>query len=344
MRIFLLGFLVFINVSAERVLIPQIVESNPESNTVGTLTHESPWLRSKSLDVRRAGFDTPIRIRSLIYKNIIYFQLKWKDEVGNRQHKPWRWDGRKEAYIVGEEREDALIMRWEINTVNDDSSGAKSKGAKLEDENSKMDLWYWGSVRTKDFADDMSEIISAVELARGVKREEFQLMRNYSVLAKGDSGARGYKSEFRATGFMTKPRYSSVIPPPTGGRVDISLKALHYNKEWTLEFKRNLTTGHSDDVNFKWEEEYFFDIYALTENRAKPVRYPLKPHEYEEIIDWYEYSESIVEYFKYKSRFFKKLNIFNLIMNFEKRDPLKLRIEDFHKRILEETDGKNEKN
>ena len=120
---------------AERVLVPKIVYTSPDTDlSAGALTFESPWVTAPTLNVRRKGFESKVKIKSLIFEEYIYFQIKWQDKAPNNFHKPWKWDGRRRIYIVGPEREDSLIIRWEISgsTNNRNSKNDLGTGGRRE--------------------------------------------------------------------------------------------------------------------------------------------------------------------------------------------------------------------
>lgn len=338
MKIFAYILIFIWPVYGEVVLTPRIAEANPESgSTKGTIVYESSWLRTKPLVVKRIGFQSSVKIRSLIYGENIFFQIKWRDETANMLHKPWFWDSGKRVYSVGDEREDSLVVRWEM--VSEKTS-----------RNSKNDLWYWGSVKTKDFADDMSEVISFNQFGKSLIRRDF-LGGRYFWQYKGDSGQRCYRTEFSKQGFMMRPgRY--VVQKPNGSRSDVAAMAIWKNNEWTLELKRKLSTGNIDDLEFQWGKDYFFDVASSLENahiienrmslgeREKQVL-PISPKDLSAkgFIDWYEYSAVIANYIRNNEEGLEKRDMINLVDELEEIHPLTLRIpEDFHSSILEDVD------
>ena len=47
---------------------------------------------------------------------------------------------------------------------------------------------------------------------------------------------------------------------PEGSRADIRAKGRWKDRRWAIEFERNLTTGHKDDIQFDVSREYRFGI------------------------------------------------------------------------------------
>ncbi|MCH2206108.1 MAG: ethylbenzene dehydrogenase-related protein [Lentisphaerales bacterium] len=228
---------------AEVVIKPRLSKTKPVIDG----KYDSAWYGKETYEFSRIGFEGNLKIRTMIHEDSVYFLIQWQDEEENTQHKPWRWDGQKEAYVVGDEREDTLILRWGIN---------------IDDEriNSANDLWMWGSVRTsQDYADDLYEIVSKKPLRSGIKKLDFK-GDAYYLQNQGDVGRRCWEALFREPTFWAKAdRYNNQIQP-TGSRADVKAKAFWKNKIWTIEIERKLSTTNFDDVEFEWGKTYFFDI------------------------------------------------------------------------------------
>ena len=108
-------FLLLCAVSASALdleLSPKIAAIAPQIDGA----YDAAWFEADKINVKRIQFDKNIEIRSLIYGDSIYFFIQWQDSTENKNHKPWRWDGRQRIYSVGTEREDSLIFRWAIPT------------------------------------------------------------------------------------------------------------------------------------------------------------------------------------------------------------------------------------
>lgn len=249
-----LSFLLVSN--AEVVVKPKISKSEPEIDG----QYDSAWYGKETYEFNRIGFDGTLLLRSLIYEDSIYFLIQWKDVDANIQHKPWRWDGKKKAYIVGPEREDMLVLRWGINVDN-------------ERINSANDLWMWGSVRTNQgYADDLYEIVSKKPLQRGVKQMDFKAAAYY-MQSQGDVGKPCWATMFKEPTFWAKSdRYNNQVKP-AGSRADVKAKAFwKKNEGWTIEIKRKLSTTNFDDVEFQWGKTYLFDICKELQVNAHIIR------------------------------------------------------------------------
>jgi hypothetical protein len=240
-KLFSIFYLFVIVAFGETVIFPQVSPTEPELDG----KFDSAWYEVPSYEFKRIGFSAPLKMRSLIYGDSIYFLIEWKDASHNKKHKPWSWDGKKGAYVVGPEREDLLTLRWGINMDN-------------ERINSSNDVWMWGSVRANQgFADDLYEIVSKKPLQKSVKKRDFE-GQAYFLQSQGDVGRKCWVTNFENTAFWLTSRYNSIRP--SGSRSDVQAMALWKNKTWTIEIKRKLSTSNYDDVEFNWGQIYYFDI------------------------------------------------------------------------------------
>ncbi len=58
-----------------------------------------------------------------------------------------------------------------------------------------------------------------------------------------------------------------IVRPLTGSRGDIRARGRHKNGMWTLELKRALNTGNTDDVQFSLAKSYYFGIAVFNNTR-----------------------------------------------------------------------------
>lgn len=274
MKLVLVILFISFNAFAETTLKPTFSDTKPDLDG----KFDSAWYGAKPIEVKRLDFDVPIKIRSIIHHNTIYFLIEWKDENVNNLHKPWKWDGTKNTNVVGKEREDSLTIRWGIN-IGD-----------YEQDNNSNDIWYWGSVRSNNgYADDLYEKSSKKPLQKGLEKKDFD-GRTYYLQTQGDFGTRSWTTGFKesALGLNEKNRYKPQTPK--GSRADVKCVAkweknivkekdvaldkyvLVDKSYWTLEVSRKLVTGNYDDINFYWGQEYFFDITANPLNYAHVIQ------------------------------------------------------------------------
>ena len=270
MRIFLTSFLLFFNVTAEDITIePEVLRSKPIALDG---MWDSGWSGVRKVyKVTRMGFDSVISIRCMINHETIYFLYEWDDKTLNSQHKPWVWDDKRKMYVVGDKREDRFIVRWGINI---DSERVYSRN----------DLWYWGSVRANQGkADDRHEVLSKNPIQKGLVKKDFD-GNNYYLQSQADIGKRAWITEYQKKAFwIDRSRYKPEIsqkdlgktekdnsPVIKGSRQDVIAYARYTDikdfqgnvkgGKWTMEVARKLSTGNSDDVEFNWGMEYYFDI------------------------------------------------------------------------------------
>ena len=173
-------------------------------------------------------------VRVAVHKDEIYFLFKLEAKVKNDKHKNWKFNFEKGQFIVGEEREDALVIKWDFG-----KSSTKAEAY--------ADMWVWGAARTNDsgYADDMVQYISKKPLKYFYKPEG----SDFYVRNEGDKGDKCWKNIFDIyrVGLDDK-RYEPSVP--SGSRADIQAKARWKDGFWYLEMKRKLNTGNPDDVKF----------------------------------------------------------------------------------------------
>ena len=269
MRTAFLSLLLCFSVFAEDVTIePEVLRSKPIALDG---VWDSGWSGVRKVyKVTRTGFESVISIRSMINHETIYFLFEWDDKTLNSQHKPWIWDEKRKMYIVGDKREDRFIVRWGINIDS-------------ERINSRNDLWYWGSVRANQGkADDRHETLSKNPIQKGLLKKDFD-GNTYYLQSQPDVGKRAWNTEYQKKAFwLDRSRYKPEIsqkdlgngkakePTVKGSREDViafarysEIKDFQGNVKggkWTMEVARKLSTGNSDDVEFNWGMEYYFDI------------------------------------------------------------------------------------
>ena len=161
----------------------------------------------------------------------IYLLVVFPSEKENRQHMLWHWDPLKQYYSMGNEKEDELYIIWPDPPVPVKSAATPEKA----------DVWIWRAARTDPagYADDyyMLEKSLSSDRPEGAQTELFP-----------DQGLSGWLSKYFVsfTG-DTVPRFYQR--PPEGSAADVKAKGTWNSGFWTVEFRRKLNTGHSDDIN-----------------------------------------------------------------------------------------------
>lgn len=269
MRVFICSLFLCCSIVAEDITIePEVLRSKPIAIDG---MWDSGWSGVRKVyKVTRMGFESVISIRCMINHETIYFLFEWDDKSPNSQHKPWVWDENRKMYVVGSKREDRFILRWGMNIDS-------------ERINSRNDLWYWGSVRANQGkADDRHETLSKNPIQKGLAKKDFE-GNIYFLQSQADVGKRAWITEYQKKAFwLDRSRYKPEIVQketgakekenivPKGSREDViafakysDIKDFQGNVKggkWTMEVARKLSTGNSDDVEFNWGMEYYFDI------------------------------------------------------------------------------------
>ncbi|MEE8398966.1 MAG: ethylbenzene dehydrogenase-related protein [Desulfobacterales bacterium] len=200
---------------------------------------------------RVAGIDVSL---SAVYTDEkLFFLVEFPDPTESRSHKPWIWDKNQETYIMGSDRGDCFVFKWNMSQ--------KLKDLRVNsDEPYRADIWFWKAGRTDPggYADDKMQVLSLSPSARAVKLIS-QTGRIIYLNRTGDTGASAYRNKLHIE--FSGDRLPQYVPQtPTGSRADIKAKG-HWSKgRWILEFSRKRDTGHNDDIQFTTGKRYLFGI------------------------------------------------------------------------------------
>ncbi len=124
----------------------------------------------------------------------------------------------------------------------------------------RADVWYWKAYRTDlgGYADGKSHIYNQKPDKRA-KQIVSPQAKIFYLLRLGDHGQSSYSNiPYGAYQGAEVPRYRHR--QPTGSRADIRAKGRWHNGTWTVEFCRQLDTGHPDDVQFYPLRRYRFGV------------------------------------------------------------------------------------
>ncbi|TYO98685.1 ethylbenzene dehydrogenase [Geothermobacter ehrlichii] len=229
------------------------------------------WRAAPEIKIHDQVADTDIRLKSVTCGDMIYFLVRFADDQPNELHKPWVWDSDLEAYMLGPQREDSFVFKWNLEDHPVDLSN-------FSDDNYRADVWYWKANRTNPagYADDKHHVLS-VKAAPKAKAITSKSGTQKFLQRLGDEGTSTTKKRIltRYEGDI-QPQYQ--IRQPNGSRADVRAKGIWADGTWTIEFARKLQTGHADDVQFDKGGKYLFgvSIYGLY---GKPVD-KSKPHLY----------------------------------------------------------------
>jgi hypothetical protein len=209
------------------------------------------WLESDFIEIAVSNNrpDSRIEIAHVelamkAFGSFVFVALKWSDRTYDRQHKPYIWDGQKQRYATGPQREDRIVLQFEMNGRYDVNwlSGSEFKA----------DTWHWKSARTAPIglAHDAMTIISTSPRLRafkvaGASGEDIYIQR------KSDRGDKIYVS--KRYGLKEKALMQKYLPNPgvQGSVADVKSASRWRNGTWTVELKRLLDTENDDDARFK---------------------------------------------------------------------------------------------
>lgn len=191
-------------------------------------------------------------IKTIYTKKEVFFLISFPDKDKSVQHKTWVWDKGKEMYTKGNDREDALCLKFNMMSNPVD--------IRLGDDEYMTDLWFWKACRSNPagYLDDKTQQLSKTKLPKSSKVTSTSGKTMY-LIRKGDAGKSSYKSKILADYQGDEvPAYD--IRKPQGSRADVKGTGIWSNGVWTIEISRKLNTGHSDDVTFVPGKVYQFGI------------------------------------------------------------------------------------
>jgi hypothetical protein len=184
-----------------------------------------------------------ILLRSIYTADQIFFLVQFPDAAQNFLHKPWVWNAADKKYEMGAHREDTFVFKWSMMAKEVDLSS-------LSDDNYRADVWYWKANRTNPagFADDKTQVL-ADSPGKKSKEKVSETGKKRYLSRLSDAGKPPYKT-YKPTTY--EGDLVDAFPPgtPQGSRADVRAKGVWSGGLWTVEFARNLNTGHDDDLQF----------------------------------------------------------------------------------------------
>lgn len=180
-----------------------------------------------------------------VFGDEVYVIAQWKDSTeDNTLHKPYVWDASKSKYGKGTQKEDRFAMQFAVegDYTTDWFSGNTFTA----------DMWHWKASRSNPLglAHDKMTLI-------GTKKSK----KAYRVTAKNGKTIYIHRPSDQGDKLYFTKRYSKkekdVMPKyilnknVQGSITDIKANGVWKNGTWTLEMKRKLNTGNSDDVVLK---------------------------------------------------------------------------------------------
>lgn len=232
---------------------------------VDGVADDPAWSRAAAVTRRDPVARIDIELRAVHDGEHIYLLARFPDPTENRQHKTLQWDPGEGRYRTGPEREDTLVLKWNMEPFPVDLTLAS-------DEEYLADIWFWKAHRTDPlgYADDKLQRYTHVARERAtplISRggQAFYLSRD------ADAGDSCYEVVARGT-------YTGVRAPkyrqrqPSGSRADVRAKGEWRDGLWTVEFQRKLSTGHGDDLQMVRGGRYELGVsrYEVAGRAADP--------------------------------------------------------------------------
>ena len=223
------------------------------SPTIDGRDSDAAWSAAKALTTRDVVADIEHTLRCVHDGERVFIVASFPDEDENRDHKPLVWDAAEERYRIGPEREDTLVLKWNMEPLFTDISLSA-------DAPYRADIWYWKSVRTDHagYADDKYQVYSE-QPGKKATRLLSKSARRFYLTRHGDGGRSAYKAE-TPDRFMGERLPGYAGREPLGSRADVRALGHWADGRWTIEFGRKLNTGHDDDVQFVPQRRYLFGI------------------------------------------------------------------------------------
>ncbi|MFP5222017.1 MAG: ethylbenzene dehydrogenase-related protein [Acidobacteriota bacterium] len=233
---------------------PRALTASRTDTPPGIDQPESPqWSGAEPVTVRDVVAKVDITLKALHDDENVYIQATFPDPTENRMHRMLLWDPAKRAYRDGPEREDVLVLKWNMSP--------NASGLTLhEDAPYVADIWFWKAYRSDHagYADDKIEIYSVnpdpyAKAMLSVSGRVFYLTR------KGDEGQDPADA-------LIYPEYVGEraakfrLVQPTGSRADIRAKGFWKDGLWTVTYARKLVTGHDDDVPLSLDGAHPFGV------------------------------------------------------------------------------------
>jgi len=246
---------------ADQTIIAKKVNKTPK---IDGIADDLEWKNAVPIKVYENVGHIEITLKAVYTDQEICFLVTFPDEDESRNHRNLVWNKEKKMYIVGHEREDNFVFKWSMELDKIDLSI-------YADNPYTVDVWYWKACRTDPvgFADDKICTLSMTKQSRSAKIISKKGFTYYSK-RNGDKGSAAYKAveipiEYSGDSI---PMFKNIIP--TESRADIVAKGQWKEKKWTIEFKRLLFTGNTDDVQFSPDERYQFGIARYEISGRKP--------------------------------------------------------------------------
>ncbi len=234
--------------------------------TIDGVADDPVWSDAPAIISRDPVAHIDIELRTAHDGEHLYLLARFPDATEDRQQKTLVWDPEEGRYRTGTEREDTLVLKWNMEPFPVDLT-------LTGDDEYLADLWFWKAHRTDPvgYADDKLQHYTRAAAERGTPRisksgQTFYLFRD------GDAGDSAYEILTYSDHVGDKaPKYKHR--QPSGSRADIRAKGTWRDGVWTVEFQRKLVTGHSDDLQLVRGGRYQFGVsrYEIAGRDIEPA-------------------------------------------------------------------------
>jgi hypothetical protein len=267
---FLVGILLYDISHASQIITSVKVKTAP---VIDGLSTDPAWKTSHAIKVKDKRTGGEITIKSVYTDSMVFFLVRYPDATEDRLHKPWVWDKELKAYKIGPQREDTFVFKWNMEAKDVDLSN-------FSDDSYTADIWYWKANRTDPagYADDKMHVLASNPGKKALEITSKKGAKRY-LMRLGDEGKPAQKKRI-LTEYKGEIMDQYISTKPDGSRADVLAKGVWKDGYWTIEFGRNLNTGHPDDVQFKpsSDRKYQFGV-SIAGLYGEPVDIA-KPHWY----------------------------------------------------------------
>ena len=184
-----------------------------------------------------------VTVKGGVFGDEVFFMFQWKDSTKNDQHTPYVWDAAKNKYGKDPVMEDRLAVQFAMDS-NYTADWFSGKGF-------ESDMWQWKAARSNPVGliQDKRVILSTTKLKKSFKATARNGKPIY-IKRPSDKGGKLYKTKRyskRDKDVMPKYKLNAKVK---GSIADVKAVGVWKNGMWTVEARRKLDTGHSDDAVF----------------------------------------------------------------------------------------------
>jgi len=236
---------------ALQTLVAKKVDQAP---VIDGKSNDKVWNHTKAIVTHDNVAVIDITLKALYTTDKVFFLITYPDKNESVTHRSWEWNKKNEEYMQGRDREDTLVLKWNLEKKPVDLSV-------YADNFYTADIWYWKSNRTNPigYADDKFHCLSKQKLKKSseVRSKKGNIMYLQRI---GDPGKSSYRSTLpiKYEGDVIN-RYK--LHQPSLSRADIKAKGVWKAGKWIIEFSRNLQTNDKEhDIQLVPMQTYLFGV------------------------------------------------------------------------------------